>query len=86
MRVVIFSLVVCIVTVMSEANIELTQPNKHTNSAHYRPTSETPFEWHFAGGPIVDLKHTLNKKLAELMLIGRQHVVKGHTVKWRAYK
>ena len=76
---------------MSEANIELTQPNKHTNSAHYRPTSETPFDWHFAGGPIVDLKHTLNKKLAELMLIGRQHVVnatpgRGHTGKWRAYK
>ena len=26
---------------------------KHVNSGHYRPSSETPSEWRFAGGPIV---------------------------------
>ena len=25
----------------------------HTLSGHYQPASETPFEWRFAGGPIV---------------------------------
>ena len=23
------------------------------NSGHYRPTSETPFKWRFAGGPMM---------------------------------
>ena len=26
--------------------------SKHPIPSHYRPISETPFEWHFAGGPI----------------------------------
>ena len=29
-------------------------------SGHYRPTSEMPFEWHFAGGPmVVPLKYVI---------------------------
>ena len=28
-------------------------PSQHTMSGHHRPTRETPFEWRFAGGPIV---------------------------------
>ena len=31
----------------------LPNPSKHTKVGHYRPTSKTPFEWRFAGGPIV---------------------------------
>ena len=27
--------------------------NKHINACHYRPASETPFKWRFAGGPFV---------------------------------
>ena len=30
-------------------------PSKHVKSEHYRPASETPFDWRFAGGPIVAL-------------------------------
>ena len=26
---------------------------KKSKSGHHRPTSETPFEWHFAGGQMV---------------------------------
>ena len=32
------------------SGLEATQ---RTVSGHHRPTSETPFEWRFAGGPIV---------------------------------
>ena len=28
-------------------------PEKHLKACHYGPTNETPFEWRFAGGPIV---------------------------------
>ena len=28
-------------------------PSKHTKVGNHRPTSETPFKWHFTGGPIV---------------------------------
>ena len=28
-------------------------PSKHPKAGHHRPTSETPFEWRFAGGPMV---------------------------------
>ena len=28
-------------------------PSKHLKAGHYRPISETPFEWRFAGGPMV---------------------------------
>ena len=28
-------------------------PNNHTKASHYLPTSETPFKWRFASGPIV---------------------------------
>ena len=28
-------------------------PSKHVQSGHYRPATETPSEWHFAGRPIV---------------------------------
>ena len=33
--------------------ISLRLPSKHVKSGHYRPTSKTPSERHFAGGPIV---------------------------------
>ena len=29
------------------------QPSKHVKLGSYRPTSETPFGWRFAGGPIL---------------------------------
>ena len=29
------------------------QPNNQFKSGQYRPTKETPFRWHFAGGQIV---------------------------------
>ena len=32
------------------ANIH--KPSQHTVAGHYRPASETPFEWRFTGGPI----------------------------------
>ena len=32
---------------------DIVRPSTHTASDHYRPTSETPFEWRLAGGPIV---------------------------------
>ena len=35
------------------------QPSKHVKSAHYRPASETPSKWRFAGGPIVARDLTL---------------------------
>ena len=28
-------------------------PSNYTKASHYRPTSETPFKWRFASGPIV---------------------------------
>ena len=28
-------------------------PSNHIKSDHHQPTSETPFKWRFAGGPIV---------------------------------
>ena len=28
-------------------------PSQQTVTGHYRPASETPFKWRFAGGPIV---------------------------------
>ena len=28
-------------------------PSKNIKTGHYRPTSETPFEWRFTGGPMV---------------------------------
>ena len=28
-------------------------PSKHAFSSHYRPASETPFQWRFDGGSIV---------------------------------
>ena len=28
------------------------QPSTHIEAGHYRTTSETPFEWRFAGNPI----------------------------------
>ena len=31
----------------------LAHPRKNKLASHYRPASETPFEWHFAYGPIV---------------------------------
>ena len=31
----------------------MARPNQHTSSGPYRPTSETPFKWRFACGPIV---------------------------------
>ena len=33
--------------------IRLRLPRKHVKSGHYRPTSKTPSERHFAGGPMV---------------------------------
>ena len=29
------------------------KPSQHAVSGHHRPSSETPFKWRFAGGPIV---------------------------------
>ena len=29
------------------------QPRQHAVFEHYRPTSETPFDWRFAGGPMM---------------------------------
>ena len=29
------------------------QHSTHLKAGHYRPASEMPFEWHFAGGPMV---------------------------------
>ena len=29
------------------------ESRQHPILCHYRPAGETPFEWHFAGGPIV---------------------------------
>ena len=29
-------------------------PSKHKKSGHYRPISETPFEWRFAGVLVYD--------------------------------
>ena len=31
----------------------LCYPGKHLKAGHLRPASETPFEWHFACGPMV---------------------------------
>ena len=39
--------------VSEEFGISLRIPSKHVKSGHYRPASKTPFERHFAGGPIV---------------------------------
>ena len=30
-----------------------THPSQHTMSGHYRPASEMPSKWRFAGGPVV---------------------------------
>ena len=32
---------------------EFHNPSQHTALGHYLPTSETPYKWRFAGGPIV---------------------------------
>ena len=32
---------------------QLCKPSQYIISDHYRPTSETPFQWRFAGGPMV---------------------------------
>ena len=34
-------------------DVETQNPRKNVKAGHYRPTSETPLEWHFAGGLIV---------------------------------
>ena len=36
-----------------DISYELTTPSQDQISGHYWPASETPFECHFAGGPIV---------------------------------
>ena len=41
-------------------------PSKHLEAGHYRPTSETPFEWRFAGGPMVTPPYMLAGMLAWL--------------------
>ena len=28
-------------------------PSQHSMLGHHRPTSEAPFKWHFAGGPMM---------------------------------
>ena len=28
-------------------------PSQHSMFGHHRPVSETPFKWHFAGGPMM---------------------------------
>ena len=49
----------CIYCSMQQKLFSYTKANitnmaiKHTVSGRYRPTSETPFQWRFAGGPIV---------------------------------
>ena len=30
-------------------------PKQHSMLGHHRPASETPFKWHFAGGPLMAL-------------------------------
>ena len=43
-------------------------PSQHSMLGCYRPTSETPFEWHFAGGPMIPL---INLKLEDLKVLKR---------------
>ena len=49
-------------------------PEKHIKVGHYSPTSKTPFEWHFTGGP----------KVAKDCYFGKnehtvKHVLSGHS-------
>ena len=37
---------------LSPVQVDNHVPSKHLNVVHYRPASETPLEWCFAGGPI----------------------------------
>ena len=36
----------------SKSTIDI-KPSPHTTCGHSRPSSETPFEWRFTGGPLV---------------------------------
>ena len=44
------------------------EPSQHPTSCHYRPVGETPFEWRFAGGPIVARFYVLTGKWAGIGL------------------
>ena len=48
---IIFSKHVCLNFVYIWSNFKV-HTSKDVKSVHYRPTSETPSEWRFAGGPI----------------------------------
>ena len=43
----------CYVDFQAQCMPQMTQTQTETVLGHYRPTSETPFKWRFAGGPIV---------------------------------
>ena len=38
---------------ITKHELSATALSKHVKSGHYRPASEMPSEWRFAGGPIV---------------------------------
>ena len=49
-------------------------PKQHSVSAHYRPASETPFEWRFTGGQMVSRFHMptwTNRATTDLYLTSR---------------
>ena len=48
-----------------------TRPSKHIKAGHYRPASETPFKWRFAGGPMV----APDSMLAEEMVYAQTHQI-----------
>ena len=50
-----------------DQTLHLQEPGHHTMSGHYRPTSQTPFEWRFAGGPIVARFYMLTGKVHPYM-------------------
>ena len=50
-------LILCAICMLEELAIPPDKPERgdsqHACSGHYRPTSEMPFKWRFAGEPLV---------------------------------